>query len=446
MLPRVEAGAEMKLEVLTFSVACAATLSGAAEAACSSATPSTLQSSYNGLSLSTAAVLAPALSSIAGLAAQEGRSRSEGSARDRRIAQLRQQVADYDARRQSVRRPLDLRNGQSLLRSMMQGATPDPPAIAAARSELKATNRQRTGESRNEDGANELLGGDTQMSQAIDRVTRDTGVGASYNMLVSVDRLMRERVADCAAWRNEDGAGLSLSLDALERYDRASQSALVGAATAAAPRIKAEIAAATDSTTIQRLMRDYSATPSATAALDRVGVSQALVERQAAIASNERSVAAAARARSDAEAARLARAEAARKAREDAAEQVLLARQRSAQGSARPATSGGGSSASSSSGEPTEDQMRAALQANAGRVASRMGVGDWTKITYFEKVGCEKAQGRVGWQCDYLVRNDGNPMTGFLDAMAGPGTAMRGSARFVLRANGWDSFMDATNN
>lgn len=410
--------------------------SSGAGANCTAINPSELQHLYPGLTASDAAVLGPALSDVASLSAAENRSLSDDNARSRRGDQLRRQVAGYDAQRQSQRRPADFRSGQALLRSLIRNSPPEPASIAEARAELRAI--ERGGEDHAPGLTAALRRVDSGLSMAIGRMTRSISAGGSYRMLVDADRLARDHVTDCAAWRTRSGQGLPDSLAALDQHDAALRIAMSTAAAAAAPRIREEIALANDSASIQRISNDYLSTPAGEAAMEQTGIVQALSGRRAMIAAREKQVEAADRSRRDAEAARIAKIQAAATAREEAQERTLLARQRVAQGGARAVSA----TAAGSAGEPSESQMKAALQANAGRVAGRFGLGDWTKITYFEKVGCEKAQGRIGWQCDYLMRSDGNPMTGFLDAMAGPGTAMRGSARFVLRANGWDSFAD----
>lgn len=411
-----------------------------ASASCSAVAPSGLQTSFPTLSSSTAAVLAPAITGIANLASAEANGISAARSQDRRRLLLEQQIERYDAQRQSQRRPLDFRNGQSLFRGLMQGARPDPPSIAAAKAELKAIQRGAG-------GGNDLQRGqsygdvDAQLATAIDRLAQEASSSGSFQGLTDSDRLVRNRVADCVAWRSATGVTLPQSLTALDRFERTTKAALRTAVTSIIPRVRSEIAAAPDSAALQRIRGEYFSTPSANEALAANGVTQALADRLAAVQRIETAQANAAQTRREAASAQAARIAAAQQAKAEAAERAVLARQRAAQGPSPAAGSG-----FSSAGEPTETQMRAALQENAGRIASRFGMGDWTKITYFEKVGCEKAQGRIGWQCDFLTRSDGNPMTGFLDAMTGPGMAMRGSARFVLRANGWDAFVDQKSN
>ncbi|MGN7160511.1 hypothetical protein [Sphingomonas sp. SAFR-052] len=370
----------------------------------------------------------------------EANGMSAARMRDRRRLQLEQQIDRYDAQRQSQRRPLNFRNGQSLLRGLMQGARADPPSIAAAKAELKAMQRG-AGAGIDEQGNQGYRDFDAQLATAIDRLTQEASASGSFQSLADSDRLVRNRVADCVAWRSASGITLPQSLTALDRFERTNRAALGAAATSMAPRIRSEIAAAPDSSTLQRIRAEYLNTPGANEALGASGVTQAFSVRLATVQRNELASANAAQARRDAASAQAARIAAAQQAKAEAAERALLARQRTAQGPSAVASIN-----INSAGEPTETQMRAALQENAGRIASRFGLGDWTKITYFEKVGCEKAQGRIGWQCDFLTRSDGNPMTGFLDAMTGPGMAIRGSARFVLRSNGWDAFVDQKNN
>lgn len=428
-----------------------------AAASCSTVDPSTLQRSFPSLGAGAAAALAPALSDVATLGEAEERNRSMAGARERRVEQLRQQVANYDAQRARARAPLNFRNGQALLRGLLQGNGPDPAHIAAARAELKAAERGPATGSAGADGG--TAGVDTRLAAAIDRVTRDIASDAPFPMLVDADRLMRERVADCAAWRGSAGGSLTRSLEALDRQDQALRSAIGTAAAGVAPKAKAEIAAASDSASLERLARSYTGTPATAAAMERVGVAQALAARQAVVGGAERSAAAAAQARRDAESAARAKVAAAEQARADAAERTLEARQRAAAGGGSTRGGGGGASVS---GEPTEAQMRKAIQNRLDgaqqamaekRAACKSGSGGdnpivavqciallgpeaagvatpHVSITYFEKLNCGAAT-TGGYLCDYVIAAD----AGQYSSLTGPQTANK---RFVnTPARGW---------
>jgi hypothetical protein len=94
---------------------------------------------------------------------------------------------------------------------------------------------------------------------------------------------------------------------------------------------------------------------------------------------------------------------------------------------AKPAKSAGG-------GEPTEAQMRQAVlelvQFKMSRVGMQVG------IEYFEKIGCEKAQGAIGYNCDYFVRYTGGAFD-FGNSLMGKNSVTEASGRFVFRNGRW---------
>lgn len=95
---------------------------------------------------------------------------------------------------------------------------------------------------------------------------------------------------------------------------------------------------------------------------------------------------------------------------------------------AKPARGG------SSSREPSEAEMRAAVLEITQWRMSRAGMQ--VRIEYFEKIGCEKAQGAIGYNCDYLVRF-GGPGFDIGNAFMGPNSATQSSGRFYLRDGKW---------
>ncbi len=84
--------------------------------------------------------------------------------------------------------------------------------------------------------------------------------------------------------------------------------------------------------------------------------------------------------------------------------------------------------------EPTEAQMRQAVTEDLQFRMSRVGMQAW--VEYFEKVGCEKAQGAVGYNCDYFVRFGGGAFD-FGNSLMGKNTVTEASGRFVLRNGRW---------
>lgn len=58
------------------------------------------------------------------------------------------------------------------------------------------------------------------------------------------------------------------------------------------------------------------------------------------------------------------------------------------------------------------------------------------KISAFDKLGCEKAQGEAGWRCDYAIGFAGNvALPPSLAAALGGGS--HGQSRFVRRGGAW---------
>lgn len=405
-----------------------------AQAACASVNPSAIQSAYPSLGIASSVSLANALSNISALENAANASVQQRSLRQQRVAELRDQIQRYEAQRNANRRPINLRS-RNILGELLRQSPPDPAHITRARAELRDVERQTGTTAVGED---RWAAADTQLGQAIDTLNADVSQTRTYEMLLDSDRLVRQRLLDCASLQGNSGRTLTASMGALDRFDRAIRPALGSAAAVAAPRFRSEIAALGSSESLRAWRQKTMPTAAAQAAMDANGVQAAYSSKLAELTSAETSAAQVRAAQAKRQADERQRLADAQRTREDAAQRRLLDQQRAQQGPA----SGGGSRGGGSSGEPTEAQMRAAIQANSGRVAERMGMGSITRITYFEKVGCEKAQGRVGWMCDYLVRMDGNPVTAFSDALAGPGTAFSGNGRFVLRANGWDVFND----
>ncbi|HOB13974.1 MAG TPA: hypothetical protein PKN09_07005 [Novosphingobium sp.] len=84
--------------------------------------------------------------------------------------------------------------------------------------------------------------------------------------------------------------------------------------------------------------------------------------------------------------------------------------------------------------EPTQAEMRAAVLSLTQWRMNSAGMN--VHIEYFEKIGCEKAQGAIGYNCDYLVRFGGDGFD-LGNAFLPKGAAQQASARFVLRDGKW---------
>ncbi len=408
-----------------------------AMAACSAVTPSDIQSSYPSLGVGSSVSLASALSNIASLESAGNASSQAVIHRQRRVAELRDQIQQFEIQRNANRRPINLRS-RNILGELLRQGPPEPAYITKARAELREAERPAMASSIPEA---RWTAADKQLADVIDTLNVDISQNGGYDALVDSDRLVHQRLLDCATVQGGTGRTLIASTTALDRFDRAIRPALTTAAAGAAPRYRAEIAAISSSDALRAWQKKTFPTAATQNAMNATGVQAVYSARMAELTRVENAASQARAAQTKREADERQRLADAQHAREEAAAQRLLSEQRKAQGS----SSGGGTAQrreGGSSGEPSEAQMRAAVQANSGRVAERMGLGAMARITYFEKVGCEKAQGRIGWMCDYLVRMDGNPVTAFTDALAGPGTAMAGNGRFVLRTNGWDVFND----
>jgi hypothetical protein len=123
-------------------------------------------------------------------------------------------------------------------------------------------------------------------------------------------------------------------------------------------------------------------------------------------------------------------------------------------------------------GEPTESEMYDLLRAKFAAVAEQIqemksscrggysqndpgkavlclmgglggvaGADEPLKITRFEKLGCERANGKPGYVCDYLIATSGrmhDALGPSMAAIAGRGGA--GQARFLQSSSGWIAF------
>lgn len=77
----------------------------------------------------------------------------------------------------------------------------------------------------------------------------------------------------------------------------------------------------------------------------------------------------------------------------------------------------------------------------AGGIGTHAGAGEAMKITRFEKLGCERASGKPGYLCDYLVATSGGAARGMgasMERLIGRGGA--GQARFLKTRDGWIGF------
>ena len=80
----------------------------------------------------------------------------------------------------------------------------------------------------------------------------------------------------------------------------------------------------------------------------------------------------------------------------------------------------------------------AGLLCLTGMFGSAAGGAEAMKITSFEKLGCERASGKPGYVCDYLVSMSGGAMRAMgpsMTAMFGDGNAAQ--ARFLKTKSGW---------
>lgn len=84
--------------------------------------------------------------------------------------------------------------------------------------------------------------------------------------------------------------------------------------------------------------------------------------------------------------------------------------------------------------EPTQAEMRAAVLEITQFRMSKAGMRVW--IEHFEKVGCEKAQGAIGYNCDYFVRFGGDGFD-LVNGFMGRDVVQQASGRFVLRNGKW---------
>jgi hypothetical protein len=82
-----------------------------------------------------------------------------------------------------------------------------------------------------------------------------------------------------------------------------------------------------------------------------------------------------------------------------------------------------------------------AIMCLAGGMAKQSGADEAMRITRFEKLGCERANGKPGYTCDYLVATSGGATRGMgasVAAMVGRGGAAQG--RFLKTREGWIAF------
>ena len=82
----------------------------------------------------------------------------------------------------------------------------------------------------------------------------------------------------------------------------------------------------------------------------------------------------------------------------------------------------------------------------AGGMGNAAGAGEAMRITKFEKLGCERASGKPGYVCDYLLATSGGAarsMGPSMAAIAGRGGA--GQGRFLRTRDGWIAFFGEDN-
>lgn len=74
-------------------------------------------------------------------------------------------------------------------------------------------------------------------------------------------------------------------------------------------------------------------------------------------------------------------------------------------------------------------------------MAGSAGADEPLRITKFEKLGCERASGKPGYVCDYLLATSGRVQQAggaMLAQIAGRGGAVQ--ARFLKTRDGWIAF------
>jgi len=92
-------------------------------------------------------------------------------------------------------------------------------------------------------------------------------------------------------------------------------------------------------------------------------------------------------------------------------------------------------------GPVRNDDPAQALVCLASSMGGAMGAGEPMKITSFEKLGCERASGKPGYVCDYLLAMSGGvtrAMGPTMAALYGSGGAAQ--ARFLKTRTGWIVF------
>lgn len=88
----------------------------------------------------------------------------------------------------------------------------------------------------------------------------------------------------------------------------------------------------------------------------------------------------------------------------------------------------------------------AALLCLSGAMGKAVGAGDAMKITKFEKLGCERASGKPGYVCDYLVGVSGGVTRAMGPSMAAIyGDDGAAQARFLKSKSGWMAFFGEKN-
>jgi hypothetical protein len=352
---------------------------------------------------------------------------------------LEEQLARYDTARQQ-------RSGSDLTKALLRGGnlgqqigrelrrSIDPPAVQRQRERLGEL------ESAGTLGRDQLAAARAQADRAnalaanasgamLQALASAPGGPDRFARLLTADRLFRERAIGCFEWQGTVLTDVTMAQAevGMQRVAGELAAAATEAGRSAGPVLTAEIAALRTGSDVNRFRASYLSSQTGRDALGEAGVLPAFDRRSTEIVAEETAAAASAEQENRARLAEAREREAAALAREQASREEAAARVAVAD-----------RTRSQQTGEPTEAEMRDAIQAQFDFRTERLGFGqEAIRLTYFEKLGCEKAQDRIGYNCDYgsqiAFLRDLPPIFG-----GGADLIQFNSGRFFRRGDAWD--------